>query len=216
MIYEKNKIIFLFIICFIINISFAKAEEIKLVKCVDGDTATFLIDQKETKVRFLAVDTPETKHPTKGEEPFGKEASNFTCNSLKKANKIEIEYDQNSEKKDKYDRALGWIFIDDNLLQSKLVENGLAKVAYLYDDYKYTSELQKLEKQAKKDKVGIWGDYKEDYTKIYITIGIILIVIIYCIIDKKYHKKTLYKMKRKTKKQLNKEIEKMIEKKSKY
>ena len=40
--------------------------EVKLVKCIDGDTARLMIDGKEEKVRFLAIDTPETKHHTKG------------------------------------------------------------------------------------------------------------------------------------------------------
>lgn len=126
-------------------------------KCVDGDTAKFKLNEEIIKVRFLAIDTPETKHPTKKEEPYGKEASNFTCNSLKKANKIAIEYDPNSEKYDKYDRHLGWIFVDDKLLQRLIIKEGLAKVDYLYDDYKYTNILLKEEKNAKENKIGIWS-----------------------------------------------------------
>lgn len=77
--------------------------------CVDGDTARFILKKEEIKVRMLAIDTPETKHPTKGEEPFGQEASDFTCNKLKNAIKIILEFDDNSDKKDKYDRYLAWV-----------------------------------------------------------------------------------------------------------
>ena len=209
---KTSKIIISIAICFLTSISLVNAQdqEIKLSKCFDGDTATFTVDNKETKVRFLAIDTPETKHPTKGEEPFGKEASNYTCNELKKAKKIKLEYDPNSDKTDKYDRTLAWVFVDGELLQGKLIENGLAKVAYLYDDYKYTPDLQQLEKQAKKDKIGIWGEYKEDYTEYYIAGALLILIIILCIFSKKYRKKTINKTKRKLNNRINKEIDKLL------
>ena len=84
----KNLIIFIISILFLIPIN-VMGEEVKLIKCVDGDTAKFVFEnKKEYTVRFLAIDTPEVKHPKVKEELFGKEASSFTCNSLKKANKI--------------------------------------------------------------------------------------------------------------------------------
>lgn len=201
-----KKVLIIFILCFFIFD--VKAEEISFKKCIDGDTADFVIDGEVKKVRFLAIDTPETKHPTKGEEPFGKEASNFTCNELKNAKDISLEYEEN--KTDKYDRVLAWVFLDGNLLQENLIKKGYAKVAYLYGEYKYTSTLKKEENNAKKNRVGIWGDYKEDYTN-YIYIGIIIIIVlIFCIFDKSYRKKTVNKVKKKTKNELNKQFNKLL------
>ena len=135
--------------------------EVTLNQCVDGDTAWFDIDGKKTKVRFLYIDTPESTNQI---EPYGKEASNYTCNSLKKASKIVLEYDSNSTKEDKYGRRLAWVFVDGELLQKKLVNKGYAKVAYLYGDYKYTDELKMIEKSVKSKKLGVWSDsiYEED------------------------------------------------------
>ena len=163
----KKKVVFFLIIFLFPGIVFASGrEEVTLSKCVDGDTAKFIINNKEEIVRFLAVDTPETKHPTKGEEPYGKEASNYTCNRLKEGNKIELEYDDNSTKTDKYNRYLAWIFVDDNLLQAELVKNGLAEVAYLYGDYKYTDLLKDYEQTAIATKVGMHSDTDtSSYTK---------------------------------------------------
>ena len=163
----KKKVVFLLIIFLFPGVVFASGrEEVTLSKCVDGDTAKFIINNKEETVRFLAVDTPETKHPTKGEEPYGKEASDYTCNRLKEGNKIELEYDDNSTKTDKYNRYLAWVFVDDNLLQAELVKNGLAEVAYLYGDYKYTDLLKDYEQTAIATKVGIHSDTDtSSYTK---------------------------------------------------
>ena len=150
----KKLLIFSFLLPIIV---FANTKEkVKFVKCVDGDTAKFERNNKVFTLRFLAVNTPETKSPKKGIEFYGKEASNYTCNRLKEAKTIEIEYDNQSDRKDRYNRNLGWVFLDDKLLQKDLVENGYAKVDYIYDKYKYVEELKEIEKKAKEAKKGLW------------------------------------------------------------
>lgn len=177
---------------FIVNVD-AQKLEVTLDKCVDGDTAWFYLDNEEIKARFLAIDTPES---TTKKEAFGKEASDFTCNLLKNANKIEIEYDDNSDKLDKYDRHLVWVFVDDNLLQDLIIKNGLGEVEYLYGDYKYTSILEASEILAKTNRVGMWND-TYDYLYIIGTIILIVIIIIICIFNKKARKKVFNKIKKK-------------------
>lgn len=152
------KKLIIFLIMFLVGIDFAYAKEtVKFSKCVDGDTIKVLLDEKEYTVRMLAVDTPESVHPQKGVEYYGKEASEYTCNKVKNAKKIEIEYDEDSDKMDKYDRLLVWVFTDGKLLQKELVANGYAKVAYLYGDYKYTKELEKTQELASAKNLGIWN-----------------------------------------------------------
>lgn len=147
------------------NLTYAK-ETVNFSKCVDGDTIKVLLEGKEYTVRMLAIDTPESVHPTKGEEYYGKEASDYTCNKVKNAKKLELEYDENSDKFDKYDRLLAWVITDDILLQKDLVANGYAKVAYLYGDYKYTKELQKSQELASAKNLGIWDEEaKANYEK---------------------------------------------------
>ena len=133
-------------------------EEVTLSKCVDGDTAKFVMSDGSVKTaRFLAIDTPESVHPTKEVEEYGKEASDYTCNLLTNAKKIHVEYDKASDKEDKYGRILVWVYADNKMVQETLLEEGLAKVAYLYEDYEYTDKLQSIEKLAKDKKVGIWS-----------------------------------------------------------
>lgn len=155
---SSKKILFIIFI-FLISISYVTAkEEVTFSKCVDGDTIKVLIDGKENTVRLLAVDTPESVHPTKGVEYYCKEASEYTCNLVKTADKVELEYDDNSDKKDKYDRVLAWVWVDDTLLQDELIKNGYAEVAYLYGDYKYTSMLQDHQAIAETSLIGIWNE----------------------------------------------------------
>lgn len=194
-----KKLIILISLFFIGNTSVYAEEkfEVNLSKCVDGDTAWFINDNKEIKTRFLAIDTPEST--TKVEE-YGKEASDYTCSLLKGATKIEIEYDFNSNKTDKYNRHLVWVFVDGDLLQEKIIQKGYAEVAYLYGDYKYTNKLEEALEVAKKNKVGMWSEYTEDdinYIYIIVIVGIILII---CIFSNKFRKKLFSKIKKEIKK----------------
>lgn len=153
----KKLIIFLSLFIIGINNIYAK-EKVKFSDCVDGDTIKVLLDGKEYTARLLAIDTPESVHPQKQVEYYGKEASDYTCDKIKNAKKLEIEYDDNSDKMDKYDRLLVWVFTDGVLLQKDLIENGYAKVAYLYDDYKYTSELESVQELVSAKNIGIWNE----------------------------------------------------------
>ena len=148
----------LFIMLFMFSCNVYAKEEVKFSKCVDGDTIKVLIKNKEYTVRMLAIDTPESVHPKKREEYYGKESSDYTCDKVKNANKLELEYDDKSDKKDKYERILAYVFVDDYLLEDLLVTNGYAEVAYLYDDYKYADLLKDKESVAKAKRIGIWNE----------------------------------------------------------
>lgn len=130
-------------------------------RCVDGDTAIFVVDGEEQKFRFLAIDTPESVHPTKAIEEYAKDASEYTCNKLTNAKEVVVEY-ENSGKTDKYGRHLGWIWVDGSLLQKELIDVGYAKVAYIYGKYRYTNSLCLAQSIAKKEKYGLWSTETED------------------------------------------------------
>lgn len=200
------KKISLFIILFIMFTPVYAKEKVEFSSCTDGDTFKIIYNNEVKTVRLLAVDTPESVHPKKEVEYYGKEASDYTCNVLKKANKIELEFDENSDKLDKYDRLLAWVFIDDKLLQESLIEGGYAKVAYLYGDYKYTTKLQELQEIASNKNIGVWDEEaKENFnsnqnedkiTTIEIIILFVILIIIMLFGTKKQKKKILKKVKK--------------------
>lgn len=182
-----KKILFTIIILLFPILVFAK-DEVKYSDCVDGDTIKVIINSEEKTVRLLAIDTPESVSTKVADEYYGKEASDYTCNLIKTAKIIELEYDSNSDKLDKYNRVLAWVFVDNKLLQGLLVRNGYAEVAYLYDDYKYTDILFNEEKIAKDNKLGIWKEEKTSYKEVIIAIGLFLLAILYSYVKKKLKK----------------------------
>ena len=61
---------------------FSSDTDYKVLRVIDGDTVKIDYNGKATNVRLIGVDTPETVHPNKPVEAYGKEASNFTKNLL--------------------------------------------------------------------------------------------------------------------------------------
>ena len=138
--------------------TYASKTKVKLNKCIDGDTISILINEEEKKVRLIAVDSPEIDK----EEPYSIEAREFTCNLLSNSKNVYLEYDKNADKFDKYERILAWVWADNTLVQKELVKNGFARVAYLYNEYKYSTELKEFEVYAQNKKLNIWSDYTKD------------------------------------------------------
>lgn len=133
-------------------------EPATLIKAIDGDTVKLMYKGKPMTFRLLLIDTPETKHPKKGVEKYGPEASAFTKKMVENAKKIEVEFDK-GQKTDKYGRGLAYIYADGKMVNQALVRQGLAKVAYVYKpNNTHEQLLRKSEAQAKKEHLNIWSE----------------------------------------------------------
>lgn len=130
-------------------------QKVTLLKCVDGDTAHLEVNGVDESVRFLAIDTPEISSNPNKSEPFGESAASYTCNALKKADEITLEFEESAER-DRYGRLLAWVFVDGSLLQKELISEGYGEVKYVYGDYRYVDELLEAQKQAKSKGLGMW------------------------------------------------------------
>ena len=119
-------------------------------RVVDGDT---IVVKKIGKVRLIGVDTPETKHPRKPVEYFGKEASAFT-RKMVEGKKVRLEYDW--QRKDRYGRVLAYVYLKDGtFLNAEIVKQGYGH-AYTRYSFKYLERFRKYEKEARENKRGVW------------------------------------------------------------
>lgn len=193
---KKILLIVMMVMMCMLPIEANSKKTVKLSKCTDGDTAHFLIDGKDKTVRFLAINAPEY---TKEKEPYGKEASEYVCNVLTNAKKIQLEFDDGSDETDKYGRVLAWVYADGKLVQRELVKQGLAEVKYIYGDYAYTDELKALEKEAKAQKLAMWSNTttedEDDTMPYYFSAagGIVLILVGTFFVKGKRNKKKMIK-----------------------
>lgn len=129
--------------------------EVNLVRCVDGDTAVFSEGGSSFTVRFLGINTPESTYKF---EPWGKEASDFTCEKLTNANSIVLEYDQGSDARtDGNGRYLAWVWYDGRLLNLELVEEAYTGSKGV-GDTKYENTFYFAEFKTQDSDRRIWGE----------------------------------------------------------
>lgn len=139
-----------------------KGMEATVVHVVDGDTIDVQFkDGRKERVRMLLIDTPETKHPRLGVQPFGPEASGFTKNVLYQK---QVVLEMDVSERDKYGRILAYVWLENENVNRKLLEQGLARVAIFPPDIKYLDEFEEVQEEARQSKRGIWSleDYVHD------------------------------------------------------
>ena len=132
-------------------------EKAKVAKVIDGDTIKLESGQV---VRYIGIDTPETVHPSKPIQCYGKEASNKN-KELVEGKEIEMEKDVSET--DKYGRLLRYIWIGDIFVNEYLVREGFAHSSTYPPDVKYQNRFREAEREAREESRGLWGDYCDDW-----------------------------------------------------
>lgn len=132
-------------------------------RVIDGDTAYFEVVEDGVAVahtvRFIGVDTPETRHPDKGPERWGSEAAEFTRSRLE-GQWVYLEYDL--EKTDHYDRRLCYVWLaDGTLFNMLLMESGLARFMVIAPNVRYSAYLIAAQKAAQQAQAGLWSPLPE-------------------------------------------------------
>jgi len=122
---------------------------------VDGDTIQVCcIGWKREKVRYIGINTPETKHPTKEVEHFGEEASEAN-RKLVEDKTVVLEFDV--ERQDRYERLLAYVYLKDGtFVNAWLVEHGFAQVMTVPPNVKHQDLFLKLQREAREEGIGLW------------------------------------------------------------
>jgi micrococcal nuclease len=151
--YFKNRKFFTFIIPVVVLLfllSTSHAEIYKVKRAVDGDT--LLLNNGE-RVRLIGVDTPETKHPQKPVEYFGREAYLFTKQMV---DGKEARFEFEGPKRDRYGRLLAYVYLSDGtFLNAEIIKQGYG-FAYTRFPFKHMEEFRKYEREARENRRGLW------------------------------------------------------------
>jgi micrococcal nuclease len=117
----------------------------------DGDTVVL---EDGRKIRLLGINTPEVQHKDKIAEAGGEDAKAWLIKKLQHT-KVRLEFD--SEKTDKYGRALAYLFTKKKEhINLSLVKEGLATTSIYPPNLLYVNELLAAENKAEQDQLGIW------------------------------------------------------------
>lgn len=130
-------------------------------RVIDGDTVVVNGPGMEHEhMRLRGIDAPEIIHPgLKTDAHFGPEAKQWLASRIQ--NKPVVVKFDGTEKRDRYQRLLGYVYVDDVCINVELVEKG-----YTYVDRRFKTMLQAnldtAETQARQRKLGLWQDVKKE------------------------------------------------------
>lgn len=120
-------------------------------RVVDGDT---LDSDKGERIRLIGIDAPEKEYKEQKEECFAQE-SKERLKELVEDHEVRLEKDMSE--RDKYDRLLRYVYINDVNINELLVREGFARLATYPPDTKYYGKLKEVERVAREEKAGLWG-----------------------------------------------------------
>jgi len=130
-----------------------EAIEGTVVRVVDGDTIHVKLWERVEKVRYIGVNTPETHHPTRGEEPGGREAAEMN-RRLVAGQRVRLELDVRA--RDRHGRLLAYVWVGDLMVNAELVRLGYAQVMTVPPNVKHQELFVKLQREARDAGRGLW------------------------------------------------------------
>ena len=127
----------------------------KVVRVIDGDTVKIDYNGEATNVRLIGVDTPETVHPNKPVEAYGKEASNFTKNLLQ-GESVYLRFD--GKRRDNFGRLLAYLYRapDGLFVNLEIVRQGYGHV-YTQFPFKHIELFRYYGNRARIAGKGLYG-----------------------------------------------------------
>jgi micrococcal nuclease len=127
------------------------SELYEVSRVVDGDTI-YLTNGDE--IRLLGINSPEVGNC------YYSEATNY-LKALIGDSKISIKDDSTNEDKDKYGRLLRYIYVNGEMLNIKMVQEGCAEYMKEYPII-YAADFSEAENQANIAEKGMWGACDSD------------------------------------------------------
>lgn len=130
----------------------AGAAELRRVRhVIDGDTLTV---SGIGTIRLIGVDAPEKAGGFREAEPYGEQATAF-LKRLAEGRRVRLEYD--GERKDRYNRTLAYVFLEDGtLLNEAIIRAGWAE-SYRNFAYHRKATFQQAEREARAARRGMWA-----------------------------------------------------------
>ena len=123
----------------------ARAETVRVRAAHDGDTV-LLADGR--RVRYLGIDAPERG------QPFYAEALKLNL-ALTAGRTVRLEFDRKRE--DRYGRLLAYVHVGEEMVNARLVREGLAHVYLIPPNLLHAEALLGLQAEAQAKGLGMWG-----------------------------------------------------------
>jgi micrococcal nuclease len=131
----------------------------RVVRTVDGDTIQVRLASGVEKVRYIGIDTPEVHHPTRGEEPGGRAATEVNRRLV--GNRA-VRLEPDVQARDHYGRLLAYVWVTgpdgaEIMVNAELVRLGYAAVLTVPPNVRHAELFRKLAAEAREQHRGLWA-----------------------------------------------------------
>lgn len=125
----------------------------RITDVVDGDTIKVHSGVRRYTVRLIGIDTPEV---FSGVECYGRRAAAFVRRVLPL--RSEVRYRLGAEERDRYGRALAYVWLDDGrFLNRLLLARGYAQTLTIPPNVEYVDDFAAAARGARGRGLGLWA-----------------------------------------------------------
>ena len=129
---------------------------VRVQRVVDGDTIKVMTAQGLDTVRYIGMDTPETKKPGTPIQCYGKRASHEN-ERLVAGQRVRLVV--GAEPRDRYGRLLAYVYRerDGTFVNERLLAGGFARTLTIAPNNRYASRFASVQARAQSSRTGLWG-----------------------------------------------------------
>lgn len=127
-----------------------------VLSVTDGDTIRIDYNGTNTPLRLIGIDTPETVDQRTTVQCFGQESSNYLKAKLT-GKQVTIESDPTQSDRDKYDRLLRYVYLNNEDVGLSVIANGYGHEFTYNLPYRKQSEYKAAEQSAASQNLGLWS-----------------------------------------------------------
>jgi micrococcal nuclease len=131
----------------------------RVVRVFDGDTIAVRCSGREDLIRYIGINAPETHHPTRGEEPGGREAAEAN-ERLVGRRRVRLETDV--QVRDGHRRLLAYVWVQERgggevMANARMLALGCARLMTIPPNVRHVKEFVALEREARRAGRGLWA-----------------------------------------------------------
>jgi micrococcal nuclease len=128
----------------------------RVVRVVDGDTISVRLDGRDERVRYIGVDTPESKKPGAPVECFALRAAREN-ERLVEGERVRLVRDV--QERDRFGRLLAYVYRarDGLFVNAALVRGGFARPVTFPPDVRFADRFRQLGAEARRARRGLWN-----------------------------------------------------------
>jgi len=126
-----------------------------VIRALDGETLEVLIGARIETVRYIGIRTPVIQHPTKGAEPYRRQAALANA-ALVEGQEVTLQ--PGTLARDAAGRLLAFVFVNGQLANAELLRGGFAEAVTIPPNTQRRREFLFLQLEAQRARVGLWAD----------------------------------------------------------